>query len=188
MAKKVLKRIGDEIKKSKYFSLIVDSTPHTAHVDQLVLMIPYVLDTGKPCERFLKFLPSVGHKAQGMFDAITLELEKLNLSLEDCRGQSYDNASSGIYNGLLTQNSGTGTTCYVRPLCSSFIKFGGNLGRSIFYRGLSLLHVAGRSLQNLTRWSARADTCKSLRDSWDEVHKSFENNRKCHCGETYLAR
>lgn len=37
-----------------------------------------------------------------MFKAITIELEKLNINLDDCRSQSYDNASnmSGIYNGL----------------------------------------------------------------------------------------
>lgn len=102
MAEKVLIYISDEIKKAKYFSLIVDSTPDTAHIDQLTLVIRYVLDNSEPCERFIKFLLSVGHKAQEMFDAITIELEKLNINLKDCRGQSYDNASnmSGIYNGL----------------------------------------------------------------------------------------
>jgi hypothetical protein len=39
MAEKVLKCIGNEIKKSKYFSLIVDSIRDTAHVDQLTLVI-----------------------------------------------------------------------------------------------------------------------------------------------------
>jgi hypothetical protein len=31
----------------------------------------------------------------------------------------------------------------------------------------------GKTLKrvNLTRWSAKADACKSLRDSWDEVLK-----------------
>lgn len=102
MGDKVLKQIRDEIKKVKYFSLIIDSTPDIAHIDQLTLVIRYVLDSGKPCERFLKFLPSVGHKAEEMFSAITSELKTLGINIEDCRGQSYDNAAnmSGLYNGL----------------------------------------------------------------------------------------
>lgn len=58
------------MKKGNIFSLIVDSTPDVAHLDQLTLVIRYVLDNGEPCERFIKFLPSVGHKAQDVFNAI----------------------------------------------------------------------------------------------------------------------
>ena len=36
---------------------------------QLTLVIRYVLDSGESCERFLKFLPSEGHKAEEMFSA-----------------------------------------------------------------------------------------------------------------------
>ncbi|KAG5886444.1 hypothetical protein JTB14_024658 [Gonioctena quinquepunctata] len=138
MAEKVLIYISDEIKKAKYFSLIVDSTPDAAHVDQLTLVIRYVSDNGEPCERFIKFLPSVGHKAQEMFDAITIELEKLNINFKDCRV-----ARGGIY--FLRE---------VRTLEKLMNEIG---------RGKLLKRV------NLTRWSARADACKSLRDSWDEV-------------------
>ncbi|GBP64565.1 Zinc finger MYM-type protein 1 [Eumeta japonica] len=55
MGQKVLKQISDEIRRAKYFSLIIDSTPDIAHVDQLTLVIRYVLESGEPCERFLKF-------------------------------------------------------------------------------------------------------------------------------------
>lgn len=50
MGQKVLKQISDEIR-AKYFSLIIDSTPDIACVDQLTLVIRYVLESGKPCER-----------------------------------------------------------------------------------------------------------------------------------------
>ncbi|CAG4975009.1 unnamed protein product [Parnassius apollo] len=102
MAEKVLIYISDEIKKAKYLSLIVDSTLDAAHIDQLTLVIQYVLDNGETCEIFIKFLPSLGHKTQVIFDTITIELEKLNINLKDCRSQSYDNTSnmSGIHNSL----------------------------------------------------------------------------------------
>jgi hypothetical protein len=198
MAEKVLKCIGDEIKKSKYFSLIVDSTPDTAHVDQLTLVIRYVLDTGEPCERFVKFLPSVGHKAQEMFDAITLELEKLNINLEDCRGQSYDNASnmSGIYNGLQAKIQEQAPLAMFVPCAAHSLNLVGTSAAESsteachFFMLLEEVYTffvrsterwkklvdeigRGKTLKrvNLTRWSARADACKSLRDSWDEVLK-----------------
>lgn len=57
-------------------------------MDQLTFVIRYVSDTGEPCERFLEFLPSVGHKAEEMFAAIASELKTLGLNIQDCRGQS----------------------------------------------------------------------------------------------------
>lgn len=62
MTEKVLEYIGDEMKKVKYFSLIVDSTPEALHVYQLTVVIRYVLDSGEPCERCLKFLPSLSQE------------------------------------------------------------------------------------------------------------------------------
>lgn len=102
MAQHVRQVICDELKQSKYYSLIVDSTPDMSHVDQLVLAVRYVSSDGGPCERFLTFIPSAGHSAEGMFKSVTKELENLQIKIDDCRGQSYDNASnmSGVYNGL----------------------------------------------------------------------------------------
>lgn len=43
-ADKVRKHIGNEIRKTKYFSSIVDSTPDIAHVDQQTLVIRYCFE------------------------------------------------------------------------------------------------------------------------------------------------
>lgn len=77
MAQHVRQVICDELKQSKYYSLIVDSTPDISHVDQLVLAVRYVSSDGGPCERFLTFIPSAGHSAEGMFKRVTKELENL---------------------------------------------------------------------------------------------------------------
>lgn len=45
-----------EILTTKYFSLIIDSTPDISHVDQLTYVIRYVLPNGSPVERFLKLV------------------------------------------------------------------------------------------------------------------------------------
>ena len=67
-----------------------------------MLVIRYVLPGGAPVERFLKFLPSIGHKSVEMEQALLPELEVQEIDISDCRGQSYDNASnmSGVYSGL----------------------------------------------------------------------------------------
>nr|XP_054594250.1 uncharacterized protein LOC129161607 [Nothobranchius furzeri] len=103
MAEKVPRAIVKEVKDGKYFSIIVDSTPDITHVDQLTLMIRYVLKKSRePVERFLEFIPLHGHTAEHMEETLKFELKELDIDLMDCRGQSYDNASNmaGKYSGL----------------------------------------------------------------------------------------
>lgn len=103
MAEKVLRAIVKEVKDGKYFSIIVDSTPDVTHVDQLALIIRYVLKkSGEPVERFLEFIPLHGHTAEHMEETLKSELKELDIDLMDCRGQSYDNASNmaGKYSRL----------------------------------------------------------------------------------------
>ena len=63
MASKVLSIIIEEVKSAKFFSISVDSTTDVTHSDQLTFVVRYVLPTG-PEERFLQFLPMIGHKGQ----------------------------------------------------------------------------------------------------------------------------
>ncbi|KAL4084944.1 hypothetical protein QTP88_027810 [Uroleucon formosanum] len=102
MNKYVLRNIVNEVTVAKYFSLIVDSTPDITKFDQLTIAIRYVNLDGTAVERFLCFIPSVGHKSKEMEVAILTKLTELNININYCRGQSYDNARnmSGMYNGL----------------------------------------------------------------------------------------
>jgi hypothetical protein len=102
MEKKVLEIIMEQIKSAKYYSIIIDSTPDISHVDQWTVVIRYVLPNGTPVERFIKFIPNAGHKAEAMESQIMKLFEKLKINISDCRGQLYDNARnmSGIYSGL----------------------------------------------------------------------------------------
>lgn len=87
------------IRRSKYFFLIVDSTPDVSHIDQLTVCARYVDDAGLAIERFLGFLENTGHKAKEMKFKVLDFLKKTEIIITDCRGQSYDNAAnmSGIY-------------------------------------------------------------------------------------------
>uniref|UniRef100_A0A2S2Q4N5 Zinc finger MYM-type protein 1 n=1 Tax=Sipha flava TaxID=143950 RepID=A0A2S2Q4N5_9HEMI len=102
MASKVLNHIVTEIKKVKYFGLIVDSTPDIAHVDQLSYILRYVTEEGEVLERFIKFQNIYSHTAESLTTHIVSLLKELNISINNCIGQSYDNASnmSGKYSGL----------------------------------------------------------------------------------------
>jgi len=102
IASNVRKVVMAEMKDSKYYSMIVDSTPDCSHVDQLSLIIRYVpRKKYEAVERFIKFLPYVGHRATDMWDTVVVALTAYDVNFQDCRGQSYDNASntSGLYAG-----------------------------------------------------------------------------------------
>ncbi|KAL4142249.1 hypothetical protein QTP88_004744 [Uroleucon formosanum] len=66
MNNSVADKIVSEINESKYFSIIVDSTPDISKTDQLTVVIRYITPTGESKERILAFLSSVGHKGEQM--------------------------------------------------------------------------------------------------------------------------
>jgi len=86
------------LKIGKYFSFSVDSTPDITHVDQLTFTICYVSADGVPVERFIQFVPVVSHTGESLYQVIKTTFQELGISLADCVGQTYDNASnmSGI--------------------------------------------------------------------------------------------
>ena len=104
MAVKVRKVIIDEVKKAKYYSISVDSTPDCAHIDQLSIILRYVSPTDYlPVERFIGFLTPTSHKGEDLANLTVNFLEnQCKLDIKNCRGQSYDNAAnmSGKYNGM----------------------------------------------------------------------------------------
>ena len=101
MADKVHTAIVAELKNAKYFSVWVDSTPDLTHVDQLTIIVRYLL-RGQPVERFMTFLQLESHKAQALAQDLLDYFEAETIDFHDCRGQSYDNAGnmSGRYTGM----------------------------------------------------------------------------------------
>ena len=102
-AKEVTTKIANEVKKAKYYSITVDSTPHVTHIDQLTFIIRYLQDDGIIVERFLKFIDSnEQHDADSITNHIWRTLTEYDINLDNCRGQSYNNARnlSGKYTGV----------------------------------------------------------------------------------------
>ncbi|XP_004207068.3 zinc finger MYM-type protein 1-like [Hydra vulgaris] len=98
-ADKVTDVILDKREKWKYFSMIVDATPDTAHIEQNVFILRYVLQdklTGKyeVKERFLEFVDCNKKTGEDIANIITSTLQNYKIPLMCCRGQGYDNGSN----------------------------------------------------------------------------------------------
>lgn len=94
LSKHVRDFISSEARSAKYFSISVDSTPDVSHLDQLTFILRYVICDGSPIERFITFISNTGHKAVDMETAVLKILDELQLNIQECRGQSYDNANN----------------------------------------------------------------------------------------------
>lgn len=192
-----------EIQAAKYFSIevLVDSTPDVAHIDHLSFIIRYVKEDGSSIERFLGFLPYVGHKSEELEMAVTSMLASLKIDIGNCRGQSYDNASnmSGIYVGLQARLKQLNSLAdYVSCAAHSLNLVGACAAECVteaasFFSTLQSLYTffaastrrwdllssnVKSNTKNLkrvdgTRWSSRHDACDSLCKNWDGVLQSL---------------
>jgi len=204
MGKQAKLKIILEIKSAKYYSISVDSTPDCSHVDQLTFIIRYVKE-GKPIERFLEFIPIQEHGSEYLANTILAFLEENQIPIEDCRGQTYDNASnmSGAYSGLQARLQelcklaifipcaghslnlvGTKAaecvmtaTSYFQLLQKLYTFFAGSTNRwEILKQALGQCHVV-KSLSD-TRWSARADAVYALQNSYNNILSALNTIEK----------
>ena len=203
MGDKTKQVIADEIKQAKYFSVIVDSTPDLAHVDQLTFVFRFVNASGKVVERFIGFEPIHSHTGLSLAESVISMVRNLGLDLANCRGQSYDNASnmSGKYNGLQAQLKKVNplihyTPCAAHSLnlvgintmedcCADVISFF-ELLQSLYTFCSASTHRwnivftnsdydISHTLKSLcgTRWSCRADSTKALRRNYSAIRDSL---------------
>lgn len=105
-ARHVVSVILKEREKAKYYSLIVDATPDSAHIEQTTFVLRYLrLDSVEKKftieERFLAFVDCYKKTGAAIADLIRDTLNVHNIPLSECRGQGYDNGSNmrGEYNG-----------------------------------------------------------------------------------------
>lgn len=85
-----------EVEKAKSYSISVNFTSDVSHMDQLCLTIPYIMPKGDG---------RVNHTVNEIAEVVLNFLQKHNIPICDCRGQSCDNASniSAKYNGTQVQ-------------------------------------------------------------------------------------
>ena len=86
------------IKRSKYFGILLDSTPDLGHREQLpevikFVDIDFVTKNVVIRESFLGYIEIHAKDAATLETVITKKFESDNLPLADCRSQCYDNAA-----------------------------------------------------------------------------------------------
>ncbi|CAH2292278.1 Hypothetical predicted protein [Pelobates cultripes] len=120
--------------------------PEDSHTDQLTVIFRY-LEGNQPAEHFvIFFLPSTRHKGEEMADALLAFLNSVGLTIQECRGQSFDNASniSGHYKGM-----------------QRYKKLKDKLDEKV---SMSM----PKKLSDI-RWSYRADACQALVHGYENI-------------------
>ncbi|XP_013782579.1 zinc finger MYM-type protein 1-like [Limulus polyphemus] len=199
MAKQLLMEIVSEIKQAKYFSISVDSTPD---INQLTFIVRYVGSHGRPIKRFINFVEVHSHKAENLANVVKdVITEDLSLDISNLRGQSYDNASNmaGAYSGLQARIKELNELVHFVPCTAHSLNLVGVssvdscLDAITFFNFLQNLYtffsssthkwdclvqaiekggLVVKCLSN-TRWSARADAVKAVRNHYCEIMNSL---------------
>ncbi|XP_067142841.1 zinc finger MYM-type protein 1-like [Centruroides vittatus] len=188
--------IVNEIKEAKFYPLIIDLTPDISHVDQLTVIIRYVLPSGIK-ERFWEFLPIFSHTGEKLEKVILEFLNNIDLDITNCRGQSYDNAfnMSGKYKGLqsrieqhifsvhfipcanhslnLIENAAAEScmemTTFFNIVQELYVFFSSSTHRwNALKKFCKSKHLSIKPICD-TRWSARSDAVKSLKENYEEI-------------------
>ncbi|XP_043288811.1 52 kDa repressor of the inhibitor of the protein kinase-like [Venturia canescens] len=198
----VKKKIVDDIKKSKYFGIIFDSTPDNSHTDQMSEIIRYVHiegDVVEVRESFLGFFSFSGKTAADISESILKQLEKDGLNIENCRAQGYDNAASmaGIHGGVQQKIKDINPKALFTPcanhslnLCGvhsfgsvpSSLTFFGTLERLYSFFSVSthrwemLSQKVGKSVKRLsvTRWSAHHDAVNAVKGNVEQLVNTIQ--------------
>lgn len=102
LSTEVLNILINEVKTSKFYSIIVDSTQDITKIDQLSVILRYVvIDYNKKSievkESFFGFFELKKHGAADHTVLICEVLESFNIDIQNCRGQGYDGAA--VMNG-----------------------------------------------------------------------------------------
>ena len=201
MGKRVLSVIVEQLKAAKYYCVSIDSTPDISHVDQLTIIVRYVMEDG-PVERFLTFMPFESHTGKGLANVLLAFMEDIGIDIENCRGQTYDNASnmSGRYNGVKAHVERLNpfakyVPCFAHSLnlvgrsavdcCQAAVKyfctvekiynfFSASTHRwAILINTLDANVPVPKQLSN-TRWSCHADAIKALKMGFKNICTALE--------------
>jgi len=96
-------KIVNRINESNFFSIIADETADISGTEQFALCVRYYDKKNKNIrEDFLKFIPVHDVSGKSLANHIITELKKLNVDVNNLRGQGYDGAASmsGRFNGV----------------------------------------------------------------------------------------
>ena len=97
MAQQVLRQVAASLQSSVYYTVMVDETTDAANKEQVVLVFRWVDDDLQVHEDFVGLHETDSTTADALVAIIRDTLLRLNIKLENCRGQCYDGA--GVMSG-----------------------------------------------------------------------------------------
>ena len=105
MARQVLRSKVMTIEKNRYFAIMADEYTDKSNKEQLSFCVRTVADSLEPVEESLGFYELGNIKSDTIIRVIKDIMVRLNIQLENCRGQTYDGASNmlGKKSGVATQ-------------------------------------------------------------------------------------
>ena len=117
----VRQHLIQEILQAKYYSMMFDTTPDLAHREQMSKVIRYVHvheNSIEIKEAFIEFFEIHDKSSEAIASAILSKLEADGLPIEDCRGQTYDNAAvmAGRRSGVQTRIREKKSSCDILSL------------------------------------------------------------------------
>lgn len=190
------------IQEAKYYCVIFDSTPDISHKDQMSQVLRYVHIEGEKVavvESFVDFFEPKGKNAEDLSNDIIAKITSDGLDIQNLRGQAYDNAAtmSGIHNGVQARikalnPKATFVACTNHSLnlagvhaaseSVNSVTFFGTLEKLFAFfsastsRWNALVAVTGQAVKRVTetRWSARHEAVKMLKNKFEEVLEVLE--------------
>ena len=109
VGKYILSKISSEIKAAKFFAILADEAADISNKEHLSLVLRFVDSANNIREEFIGFyLCENGTTGEAVSNMIMKAIEEQGLSMNDCRGQSYDGAGNmaGKYQGAATRLQG----------------------------------------------------------------------------------
>lgn len=203
LGNKVRSEILKNVKSAKYFSIMFDCTPDTAHLEQMSEIIRYVNIKDGKCsveESFVDFIISHQKKGRGLSQEILQKLNNDGLDIQNCRGQGFDNGSNmaGKYEGVQAHISQLNDLAKFVPCAAHSLNLVGvhaaevsimmtsffgkvleffNFFSSSTLRWEALIGCLKTTLKRHcdTRWSSRRQAVTALKKNLSSVHKVLQN-------------
>ena len=105
MALHILRNIAKSIQQAKYFTIMADEVTDCSNKEQVAVCFRMVDENFEPQESFIGLHVVELIQANVLVEVLKDTMVRLNLSLQNCRGQCYDGAANmaGSRNGVATQ-------------------------------------------------------------------------------------
>ena len=182
----MIKKIISKVKKAKYFTLMLDSTPDVSRQDQIAEILRYVhINENKDVkirEAFLGFFQVSKKNSTSLVETVIEKLSHDGIYFNDCRGQAYNNAAviSGVRTGVQKRIS------EINPQ-AQFINFENHslnltcvLAAEVDLAVVTFFDIIDKILffflSSTTRWEVlKSKVTKTVKKQWEIRWKSYYN-------------